>query len=388
MTTHLSSTNGCFSIAQPSLSFFNFNKQKIQPDIWQELINGLWRKFDVKTFLINESLPPEQLHKSPPLFPGFQQILPGTLWDVPSHHLQLDLYHPRKCQGTLSEFYDCAEKFFDNLHARRIGVHLSGGLDSSIIICLLQRFGIPHTVIGFQPSTFEFRTERCVQRVLLEKSGKGRLIPYEEHPFYTRLTDLPRHQLPTGLIKSWASCHALAEAFREEGCDVVLSGQGGDSLFVDAVPDVSRLAFNIGNEFENPDEIEMVYVPRGIRLLSFFSDRNIIDCISKARAGQKEDSAKLWARQWLKEILPMELSQFSYCADFFALAMQGLDNARPIIKRLFEEAYDATKDPHFSPRNTHDFLSQDIFSFEYGDYIRFCSLMSVAVWYHSMFNNG
>ncbi len=186
-------------------------------------------------------------------------------------------------------------------------------------------------------------------------------------------------------IKSNKSTRALAEAFRQHGCDVVLSGQGGDTLFVNEISGLSNVYYNIGYEFENPYDQEMYYGPADIRLISFFSSTAIIDELSTAALGRREDPQKLWARKWFSNILPDALSKYHYCADFFAFSLGCLENAKNEIKVLFEEAYDRSHNRLFSTKNTRNFLSQDIFSFEHKEYIRFCSLISAAVWYHSLF---
>lgn len=371
----------------PSVSFWNLKENKAQSDIWAEINSGLWKQFMLDRWLSNEILPAEKLAGQLPLFKDFQQIVPGTRWNPKLHCLEEELYTPIKRNCTLDSFIDLAQNYFKSLDAHRIGVHLSGGLDSSIIICLLKTLNIPFVPIGFKSNTFEFRTERYIQELLLDYGEDGLLISLEDYPFYSDLTEIPRHQIPMADIKSNASSAALARAFSDRGCDIVFTGQGGDTLFVDAVADLSHLKFNIGNEFECSSSQELYYGPHGIRLISFFANHNIIDALATAALGRKEDALKRWARKWFAPILPKELVDYTYCADFFGVSLGSLDRARPVIKSLFEEAYDLTHKKEFSPQSTKAFIGLDIFSFEYTDYIKFCSLIAVAVWYHSLMNN-
>lgn len=209
----------------------------------------------------------------------------------------------------------------------------------------------------------------------------------EEYPYYSQLADIPKHQIPDDDIKSIAGSKAIAKAFAERNCDVVLSGQGGDTLFVEEILDLSKISFNIGNEFLNPTEQDRIYEPLNIKLEAFYADTNIINAICSARLGQKTDPLKKWARNWAKEVLPKELSEFSYCADFFGQTMNGLNEAKSVIKDLMEEAYAFTSNQYFSPKNIKKFINQDVFSFEFQDYIRYCGLISIASWFHSLFNN-
>lgn len=376
------------SILEPSLAFYNYNSHSLQSNIWEELDSGLIETFSLDNYLTNNLLTREKIEMSLPLFKDFHQIISGTKWDRQSSHLKQDLYMPGYIgEVTFNKFLDLCYKYFIDLNAKKIGVHLSGGLDSGLIICILKTLNIPFVPIGLKSNAYEFRTEKKIQGILLEYGNDGELIDMDDFPFYSGLDKIPRHQIPDAYIKSVASSQALAQAFKEKGCDVVLSGQGGDTLLVDEISDFEKLIFNIGYEFVLSVEQERIYAPLGLKLESFFANPKIIDFICSARIGQSYDPLKLWMRKWAKTILPLELSEFSYYADFFGLTMWGLHEARPVIKELMQEAYDITKLPHFSPKNIKRFLNQDVFSFEHKDYLRYCGLISVASWYHSFFNN-
>lgn len=74
----------------------------------------------------------------------------------------------------------------------------------------------------------------------------------------------------------------------------------------------------------------------------------------------------------------MELSDFSYCADFFGLSADGLQQAKPTIKELFDEAYEYMPIPLFSSEGTKKMVKADVLSFEYKTYSDFCTKMSIA----------
>ena len=373
---------------EKGLSFYNLNTKSYQENIWEELKNGLWKELLIDNYLENDSLKAEDLALSKKIFSSIQQIIPGTKWVEQNKRLELDLYYPNYQDNiSLKKFLLLCESYFNSLNYKKIGVHLSGGLDSSLIICILKKLGISFIPIGLTSSTFEFRTERRIQEILLSWGEDGCLIDIEDHPFYSEIKTIPKHQIPDDDIKSLSSSRALAFEFKKRGCDVVFSGQGGDSLLVDEVLDFKSLSFNIGNEFMNYSQNDRIYKPLGINLISFFGEKKIIDFLSSARLGHKEDIKKIWMRNWAKEILPKELSEYSYCADFFGLTTYGLMQAKNDIKDLLEEAYDVSHMPHFAPNNIKKFLRKDIFSFEFKDYIRYCGLISIASWYHSFFNN-
>lgn len=371
-------------IKQTSLSFIDLRYNSKKDNIWTELSAGLWKDFNIDTYLSNNLLLPNQKHMSKPVFTNLLQIESGVKYDENAKRCVLDTYAPKFIETSFDKFLELAENFFKSLNAKRIGVHLSGGLDSGLIIGLLHYLNIPFVPIGLYSDTFEFRTERTIQEKLINWGEDGLMLSMEDYPFYSNLLNIPKHQIPCGIFKGYVGSHALAKAFRDRGCDVVLSGQGGDSLFVEGITDLNNLSFNIGDEFENGEESDLIYKPLDIRLISFYSNTDIIDFISSARVGQNDDTLKLWARKWLKNILIPELSQYAYFADFFGLTLWGLNQSLPQIADLFEETYFLTKSPIFSPRNVKRYLHQDLFSFEHKEYISFCSLISVAVWYHSL----
>lgn len=373
---------------EPLLSFYNKTEGRCQSHIWEELSNGLWRTFSLDAYLYNNLLPSLHLEKSKPLFKNIQQIEAGTEWDYSSQSLKQTYYTPHRTESTLSNLLSQTEKYIDSLKCHRIGVHLSGGFDSCLIMCLLRELNIPFVPIGLMSDTFEFRTERHIQELMLEYGNDGLLINMNDYPHYSALESIPAHQIPDADIKSNAGSNALAEAFRDRGCDIVFSGQGADTLFMNKIESVETTKLNIGNEFLIPTEVHRIYKPRGIKLESFYARPEIIDVICSAREGQKDDYRKLWARDWTKSIIPRELSEWAYTADFFALSMWGLGRAKPTIKLLIEETNDLFGTEFFSKEYTTKFMAQDILSFEYTDYIKFCSIISVASWIHSLFNNG
>lgn len=371
-----------------AVNFWNLRDDTYQDNIWPQLKNGLWKEYDIKVGIENDCLPMRDINQQHPVFPHIQQIIPGTKWSKTNRCLDKDLFFPSHLDSSFMSLMAWSDEYFNTLGANRIGVHLSGGLDSSIIICLLHALKIPFVPIGLRSNTFEFRTERHIQDLLLSYGEDGEIIDLEEYPFYSNLEHIPPHQIPMPAIKSNASTEALVKAFKKKKCDIVFTGQGGDTLFVDKITKLSDVSYNIGAEFDSPYDRELYYNPEGISLVSFYSLPYIINALTTAAIGRTFDPYKLWARTWFKSILPKELSDYHYCADFFGLSLGCLEHAKPTIRLLFEEAYDLTFNSIFSPKYTNDFLSQDIFSFEHSEYTCFCSIISTAVWYHSLFNNA
>jgi len=374
-------------VAQPSLYFYNAQAKQFQPDIWRELRGGLWKQYLIDNRLYNDSIGEVSLVKWKPIFPSIYPIYPGVKWNQTLESYIEERYYPNYDYNiNLNRFLSIAEEFFSKYKDRKIGVHLSGGLDSSLIICLLHYFDIPCTLIGFSTERFEFRTERAIQYKLMEYGEYVELINLEQYPFYSKLSNTPKHQIPDSYIKQNEASKALAEAFAKQRVDVVFTGQGGDSLFVDAIkPEYT--SFNIGNEFIFPWEQDLIYSPLGIELVSFWADKKVIDAICSMRLGHKRDTLKWWVRKTFKVILPIELSDYAYFADFFGISMSGLEAAKPEIRLLCEEAYDRLKHPIFNSKGIENILSTDIFSLEQKTYCELCTKISIAVWLHSLFRD-
>ena len=373
-------------IPQPSLSFVNTCSGKILTDIWTPLEKGLWQEFLVDNYLKNDKLGEVDQNKWLPIFPNYKVINVGFRWDSNKQEIVTDLYKPQLFNADLNSFLNAAEKYFNKYSDKKIGVHLSGGLDSSLIICLLKHFNIPFVAIGLSSNRFEFRTEKRIQEILMEYADDALLLDMDEYPFYSNLEKKPKHQIPDGNIKMIDASTALAHEFAKRGCNVVFTGQGGDTLLTEPMKDIySFEGYNIANEFRFPWEEDFIYAPLGIELVSFFSDKDIINNITSLRIGQGDDSLKIWARKFFKEYIPIELSEYAYFADFFGYSMSGLNGAIPSFKMLFEEAYDYLKHPVFSEKNIKKLINTDVLLFEYNTYCEFASKLSLAVWLHSLF---
>lgn len=369
-------------ITPRNLQFLDLATGEVRSNLWNELKNGLWKEFSAEIHLDNYLLPPHLITETRPCYPNFLPIVPGTR--VLNRLLQQDLYSPKCVDASFDRLLEVVQNTVDRLKAKKIGVHLSGGLDSSLIMSLLHHLNIPFVPIGLKSETFEFRTERVIQEKYMNLGDDGEILSLEDYPFYGELRKIPLTQLPPENIKSISSAHALARAFRSKGCDLVLSGQGGDSLLVDECLSMDNLKFNRNNEFVNDAESEFIYSTEGIRLTSFYDNDDIIDILSSLRNCQPEDPGKLWARKFFSAILPDELVKFHYVADFFGLSKWGLHRMRDEIFKLLNDAYKISKAEMFSPQNVKTIMNQDILDFDYLPYIKFCGTIAIASWYHNI----
>lgn len=391
MTTHI--------IKEPTFydtkyKFYNLRSNNIQDNIWKELQNGMWRSFDIDAYLNNEKQYAEnvehkdQIHNQL-MFPHYAIIAPGHIWNTQKYDTEIEYTKiPLIEDCDRSSLISTIERYFSKFQGKKIGVHLSGGLDSSLIMAWLHKLKIPFTAIGFKSDRWEFRTERRIQSLMAEWAEYAELIDVEEYPFYSRLDGIPKTQTPYSIpIKNGALSHQLALRFKRQNVDVVFTGQGGDTLFVNPIQRNSDLQLPIGDEFELADENDLFYKPLGMQLISPYACMNIISQISSLRIGQSQDVPKWWARYYFNDILPKELSNYSFAADMFGLSQSGLEEAKPTTKQLFEEAYELTGNHNFSPVETKHFLERNVFELEFTTYIGYTSRIAVAAWLYALFHD-
>ncbi len=97
---------------------------------------------------------------------GICAIPPRTSWLVSQDKYEFvrDLRTPRANTTSIDEALKYASRLLAKAGAnKRLGVELSGGLDSSIIIGFLLSQSIPVSLIAFTSNRYEFRTERAIQ---------------------------------------------------------------------------------------------------------------------------------------------------------------------------------------------------------------------------------
>lgn len=331
---------------QRGLRFVEVTTGLTQEDLWQKIHAGLWKYADLLAHEQNTNLglPARSDWKS--VFPGYKALSPSQTWDAKSGRVAEATFPEIASPPSL---LDAASSFFGSLSGERIGVQLSGGLDSSLIIGLLRHLSVPHTLIGLTTTRYEFRTETFVQTVLSRETRDSILIDYETCLPLAQLEQVPPHQQPDISACNFASNHALARACASAGITVLLTGAGGDVLLgSDAAASICPWLPGI---FHDEWLDDLVYRPLGVRLLPFFAQPEVGVALWSLRRQKGEDIQKLWARQFFASLLPRELSEFAYRADFWGLYIDGLRQALPTLKHLHERAYELTKLDYFHPRH-------------------------------------
>ena len=182
-------------------------------------------------------------------FDGIRQILPA-------HNLAIDLDRPDRLEpsrywafppqnGAVSR-RDAAAQLRElladsvRLHARSdvpVGTCLSGGLDSSSIVCLAEELRAAgeirrytHSAFGYVPQQQAYSERRHMEAVV-EKTGARMFFVEPSHDeFVGRLLSIVRQQDEPFGSTSIAAQWFVFEAARREGMKVMLDGQGADEV--------------------------------------------------------------------------------------------------------------------------------------------------------------
>lgn len=286
----------------------------------------------------------------------------------------------------LQTFLDAALTFFEQFKDKQIGVQLSGGLDSSLIIGLLKYFNIPFHLVGMTNERYEFRTESYIQNLLASWGDKVVLLDFESYLPLSQINQVPFHPYPDLSVNNFASDNAMATVSNELGIEVLLTGEGGDNLFAEAISHNVEDCTWKPQVFGDYWNTKHVYAPKEVELVSFYADKGIMNAVFNLRKGHAEDNNKIWARQYFKDFLPKELVDFTYCADFWGLYVDGLLNTIPTIKELFKNAITVTNNKAFSKSEFDRLFGQDLLEAKKEMYQQIEARVALSVWINSATN--
>ncbi len=119
------------------------------------------------------------------------------------------------------------ERELSKLKGKNIGLGLSGGTDSSLLVALLSKIGLQENVksycVGFGDENDEFVTARAV----VDAFG----IDYKEIILDDLFKDFPLLIWYYGSPKKNLWAFNTLKAIKDSGCYIALSGEGGDELF-------------------------------------------------------------------------------------------------------------------------------------------------------------
>lgn len=369
---------------QPHLRFLDCSTGNERTQIWNWLLEGGYRS--LYPCRHEENILSGVLRRESwrPVLGDWLPVHPGMAWDSTRKQLVERVFKPESWQGGLTDFIEIAESFFARFSGRRLGVQLSGGLDSSLIIALLHHLGIDYGLVGMTTERYEFRTERYIQKLLADRCGRVALLDYESHMPMSDLKTVPPHQYPDLACLNFGDNHAMAKKCKELDIEVLFSGDGGDIILgLEAPEDPQLLNWPLqvfGDQWLN----DIVYAPNGVELVPFFGDSLIATAFWHLRRGQEADTPKQWARNFFRELLPQQLVKYSYCADFWGICIDDLQSAIPAMRQLHEIAAELTGHRYFAEAKLEAALNQDLLQCEKARYQRLEARLSLVVWLNSL----
>lgn len=366
------------------INYINLNTAEHLDNIWDYLNTDGWKNIHAENFEYNTLIGVLKRKEAKPVVADFLPIDEGMKWLDKEKKVTDPTYIPNCFDSNLTIFLNAALAFFKQYEGKNIGVQLSGGLDSSLIIGLLKHFQIPFYLVGLSTQRYEFRTEFYVQQILSKWAIESILIDYEKYLPLSKLNEVPSHQYPDLIVNNYSSNKAMALECKRMGVEILLTGDGGDNVFAEAVPSDPKQCTWIPQSFGDNWLAENVYSPFGVDIIPFYGYTGVLDAIYNLRLGQSEDKAKLWSRQFFKEFIPQELVNYTYCADFWGIYISGLQKAIPNIKIICKRAFELTQNQYFSEDSINSLLSQDLLSAKKEIYQKIEARVALAVWINSL----
>jgi hypothetical protein len=370
---------------QPSLSFINAKTGEPHTEIWDYLSDGYWRNADFSAHETNTLRGIRARAQMVPVLADFIPIEIGQSWNLLEKRINEVEFTPNNFECDLYKFLKKSERFLGKFENKHIGVQLSGGVDSSLIIGLLKHFGLSYSLIGFRTQRYEFKTDVYIQNILANESKNSRLICYDDYLPYSGLIGIPPHQHPNLSSSGLATDQAMASSCIDLGVDILFTGCGGDvALGNEVIFNKCTWVPAIFNDLWLQD---IVFTPKGIQVVSFFSDNDILECLWNLRRGQKADPRKLWARNFFRDFLPRELVDFTYKTDFWGLYIDGLVNSLPEIRSIHKIAYELSGNPYFEVANFDAIFKNDLLNCDQKLYQIIEARISASVWINSLLEN-
>lgn len=295
---------------------------------------------------------------------GLCAIPPCTSWRVSrdGYHFEANLESFEARPVTLDSSLRYVRMLLSRkAHGDLLGVELSGGLDTSIIIELLKRWRIPFALVGMANDRYEFRTEREVQLFYATCCPVVRLYSGKNIPAFDRLDEVPPHPFPTMGSLNFAHAKQKAEMCREFGVTTLLSGDAGDRLLSFPTPQWNLSGRTPSNwAYWNLAQTiwadQYVFLPRGIQFISGFAIGRIPTLILQLREGLGEDRMKIWARRNFKSYLPEILSDYAYKAFHDGWIVDSLIYAHQTILKMAAFVYDIIPHPEIAPKKIEELL--------------------------------
>lgn len=319
-------------------------REKAFVDPTQKISKSLFTSKSFAAHLANETNPPIHLNEYQPVLPDIYPIPARTKWAFEDGSFRKLKKNIKLSEGLT--FESCLKNTKRLLKAAKgkVAIEISGGLDSSIIIGMLEKLGYEPVLIGTFSNLYKFRTEKYIQDTIAKKF-KDVILSESLSLQFTNLLETPAHFLP-----SYTSLHhnVAANTIRllgEHDVKYIFQGVAFDAMLVQAVN-------------SNPNDIrwptlqddwlhDYVFSPQGVTYTDVAALSPIKQVLLSLRNGQSQDFQKWWARKFFASVIPPELSNYAYKANFGPLWWDGLLSSSDQITEIVDTALRITALPVF-----------------------------------------
>jgi len=332
--------------------YFNRKSNEIQVDIYDLLSINILRRVDINAHdrnILGYNIRPDQYNE---VIEGIVPIPPRSRWvyDGTKFTCINNSAVPLNFSPDISELIEISEKLCSVIFKKKVAIELSGGLDTSIIIGLVNHFGYDPFLIGMKSSRYEYRTESYIQDKFAKSFSDTCLLDSSDSLPFSNLLSTPAHQLPSASSLYYMHALRISKECSKKHIDIILSGNGFDTLLcenpnslVNYTLPITWHTWMLDDNWYN----ENIYNKLNIGYYSGAASQILIKSIWKIRSTHSEDVKKKWARRAFSEYLNSELVNYSYKADYSGYFFDGFMNSKNEISDLFKIAYEITKFKEF-----------------------------------------
>lgn len=363
-----------------NLVYFDIETNTISNNIWNKITYESLSESNLNNHLLNSNNYIQSPNHYAPVLKNIFPIPPRSKWS--NDRSRFECIQSLEVSEYNHNLFTIISKLVKPIKKYKVGVELSGGLDSSIIISMLIENGIEPFLIGYSCDRYEFRTERYIQSIFSNKVKESILINSKDILPFQNLKGCPPHQIPNPSSLYYFNKQIIADSCKENGVDILFNGISGDSFFCESV---------FGNEMpnlwhnwmlDNRWFHENVFYKKQIHYLPVYS-KNIAESIFMERKGMGYDSQKIWARNYFKDYLPKELVYYNYKADHVGDLIVGIQRSYYDVKDIFEFTRSITKKSEFSEENLLK-LFDNIEKYNENQLKEIMGKVSYATWIYSL----
>lgn len=356
-----------------------------------DILDNIWDKFTLedlsKSNFYNHRVNSNRYIQSPdyykPVFKNIYPIPPRSKWIYDGFSF--------KCTQSLVpcnldiNIHTLIEKFTKSINKYKIGVELSGGLDSSIIISVLLANGIEPFLIGLSCDRYEFRTERHIQSIYKSQVQNSILLDSRRILPFHDLLNCPIHQLPNPTSLYYYSKQLFAKYCEENGVEILFNGMSGDSLFCESVSGNTLPESWHNWMMDNCWFNENIFSKFKVKYLPVYS-KVLASLIFRERLNMGFDTQKIWARKYFRDYLPSELVNYNYKADHVGDLIEGIKMSYIEVSDFFKITEEVTNNHEFSQSSLSK-LYENIERYSDNQLKEVMAKVSYASWIHCCVKN-